>query len=52
MRSETLQEYIIQACQGCAVDVRCGQLISVVDLEEIRNIFWNRDIQLVQLMER
>lgn len=28
-----MQEYIIQACQGCAVDVRCGQLISVVDLE-------------------
>lgn len=28
-----MQEYIIQACQGRAVDVRCGQLISVVDLE-------------------
>lgn len=27
------QEYLIQACQGQAIDVRKGQLISVIDIE-------------------
>ena len=27
------QEYTIQACSGCAIDVKKGQMISVIDLE-------------------
>lgn len=27
------QEYMINACSGCAIDVRAGQFISVIDIE-------------------